>query len=163
LDANAGTSFPGFEGIDPQNLQSQVLGAQFTVPLDETTVLDIEELEPETIDGVEFRVFEMGIDPEALMQTDMMSGLVSVFQGMVSAAELEDLLLQMAEGMTYDMTVFVNAANNIAERVEVVMVTDTEITLMGIELDLVQELTGFYTYSNFGEEVEIEAPDVSDF
>lgn len=125
-------------------------------PISPDTVVAIRELEPETVDGVEMRVFELEFATEIILEQ---SGLEAMFNA-DAGFDVEDMVAKMGDDASYIQKIWIGAKDNMLYRAEFTLQTsmqDIEVTGAGA-MDLVQDITGSVEYYGFNEPLKIEAP-----
>jgi hypothetical protein len=134
--------------------------APLGLEIDEDTLLSIEELDSDEIDGQEMRVFEFEYDAEALFGSKVMAAFIDALSGMAQGVDVQDLIDQMAGDTEITYTVWINEEDMLVYRFDSVLNIDTTIEISGTEVDLVQEAEASVYYSDFGEDFDIEEPDI---
>jgi hypothetical protein len=157
--ADEGDRYPFLATFNVDSITA-LYDAPLALAIDEDTLLAIEELDSDEIDGQEMRVFQFEYDAEALFSSEIMSALVDAFAGMAQGIDLEDLIGQMSEGTEIAYTVWINEEDMLVYRADSVLSIDTTLEIAGVELDLVQEAEASVRYSDFGEDFDIEEPDI---
>ncbi len=156
-------SVPGFELINPEQMTSGATSG-IMLPFNEATVITIEELNREMLeDDSEARVFEIELDPLALLEFEEMQAALGMFNDDQLGVDMESLMQDMMAGATYTVQAWVDAEEHVLRRVEVTLAVDTQIDMLGQSMDLAQTTFNNLTYSDFNEPVEIELPEILDF
>jgi hypothetical protein len=155
---DAQDDYPFLASINVETITSSYAGP-LSIPIDEDSVLAIEEGEDDEIDGQDMRVFEIEYGAEVLLSTEAMSALVEAFAGMAPGIDVEDIIAQMADGAEIIYTVWIGEDDELIHRMDSAVSIDTTLDLMGTEFDFVQETEATAVYSDFGEDFDIEEPD----
>lgn len=153
---------PAFDLLNPDALLENTLNPQFQIPLTSEEVLDITEAAV-VVDDVDLRFFTLMFDPQAIVESEMVQGSLGIFDGEQLGIDMNDLLQQMAAGMTYTMDVWIDPVNDFIYQMDITMFIDAEITLLGETFDLIQTMTNSLRYTDFDTVFEIEVPETSDF
>jgi len=152
---------PGMEMLNVEQFTDMVDTA-LQYPINADTISSVEEIEDaEAIEDVETRTFALEIDLEALQESDEFSDIAGMFNAGAAGVDIDAMMSQMFDGATMTMEVWIGTDDQLIYRVDMVMNIDAEIEGMiaGVGVvDMVQTLTGTYTYSNFDQRFEVEAP-----
>ena len=160
----AGDRYQGFQLLNVEQLSNVAANSGIANIYNENTVLGIEELETETLeDGTDVRVFSVELDALAVMQDETTASAMSILNfESLGIDDVEAFMEDMMDSVSYVVTIQVDAETDIVLQTEVLMNMVAEITIQGISVDLIQDVTSTYTYSRFNEEIEIIVPDLSD-
>jgi hypothetical protein len=155
---------PGMELLNVEQLTS-MMNTTLQYPINADTVSSVEEIEDaeaiEAIEDVEMRTFVLEIDMEALQEADELEDIAGMFNAGTTGVDVDAMMSQMFDGATMTLEIWIGTDDQLIHRIDMIMNTDAEIEGMipGMgAVDMVQTLTGTYTYSNFDESFEIEAP-----
>lgn len=148
---------PGMEILDLDQL-FETMAAQNQLAafnLTEDKVESIQELESETVDGVEVRVFDIVWKPDAFMEIAG-SGLLDMSS---LGVDTEQFLSDMYSNSTYHQILKINTETGLPYQVDFQMVTeDVELTVQGTTMTLSQTSVITTTLFGFDEPVTIEVP-----
>ena len=158
----ANTLFPSLgmgEIVDFNALTKYMGGALANYPVNKDTVASITELDPEKLDGVGTRVFEMEWNLQNLFSDTDLTGMVDLSS---LGIDMEDYWQQFADKSTMSQRIWIGLESGLILKVEQQAdTTGLEFTdLAGVPgtLEMDQVVASTATYSNFGEPVEIEKP-----
>jgi hypothetical protein len=152
-------AFPGAEALNAEQL---IMTAQspITFPLDETTVLSIETLEPDSIDGETINRYSITVDGAALFATDAMQQQLSGFNTEAMGVDMETLLDIFGKGSNVSYILWIDDKDTL-RRLEgnVVSSVDMAGAMTGAQsMLLTQTVTTSLTFGDFGAEFEIVSP-----
>ncbi len=156
-----GALYQGFQLLNPEQLTNVAASTGMTNIYNENTVTSIEELDSETLDdGTEVRVFSISLDAVAVFEDDSTESMLSALNLDSLGVDGDTLLNDMLANAEYLVTLRIDSETDLAAEVEVTLNIDTELTLQGITLDFIQNMTAAFNYSRFNEEFEISVPDL---
>jgi hypothetical protein len=148
-------AFEGAEMFNWENLADTGV-EQLKASIDDEAVLSIEELEPETLDGQEMRVFEINTDPA--MATGSISDMFDpAAMGLDPAAMVE----AMFEDATLVWRVWINVEDGLPYRFVRDLAVNADFSdLVGFAMIMGVEGSGDVSFFDFNEPAEIEPPDM---
>lgn len=156
-----GNLYQGFQLLNPEQLTNVAASTGMTNVYNENTVTGIEELESETLDdGTEVRVFSITLDAVAVFEDDSTESMLSALNLDSLGVDTETLMNDMLANAEYFVTIRIDSETDLAAEIAILLNIDTELTLQGITLDFIQNMTADFSYSRFNEEFEISAPDL---
>lgn len=133
---------------------------QLLYPIDSDTVTELTELGEVDVDGETLLGFELEMDVEAAFSSEDMGALLG---GTMDTSALgmtpEELMGQLLDGAELTLTVYISEEDDLVRRVESLVIFDASITAMNMEMDIEQSAEGLFTYSEFNEPFEVEAPE----
>jgi hypothetical protein len=156
------TAFPGANLINADQYTS-VFSGQFKYPLNADTIQKIKELPGETLEGVETRVITLVFNAPALFASGEMDQILSVFNAGSLGVDMDQLRESMGENAALELTVWIGADDDMIYRQDTAMTLAGEMgaIVTGVDsMNLEQQSTGSFTFTDFNEPVTIEAPDV---
>lgn len=132
-------------------------------PINAETVAAIEELEPETIDGQEMRVFRLTWDTEALAGNAEVAAMLDAETfSQVLGIDPVEYMRQFMLGSTYEQIIWIGVDDNLPHRFDTQMITDATIEARMGNLELAQEMTTSATFGEFNTAIKIEAPTIGE-
>lgn len=156
-----GNLYQGFQLLNPEQLTNVAASTGMTNVYNENTVTSIEELESETLeDGTEVRVFSITLDAVAVFEDDATESMLSALNLESLGVDTDTLLNDMLANAEYLVTIRIDSETDLAAEIAILLNIDTELTLQGITLDFIQNMTADFSYSRFNEDVDISAPDL---
>jgi len=126
-----------------------------TYSFSEESILSIEELDSETLDDQEMRVFEIVMDSEYIFTSGAMSNL---FDFSSYGIDTEDMLNEFATGTELTVQIWIGVDDKLPHKVTSDMTSDITMEVQNISMDLLQNTTSETTLFNFGKPVKIEEP-----
>jgi hypothetical protein len=160
IDVNEdGSRYPSIAVLNAEQ-PGTLYNAIVDLEVSDETVVAIEEVDSEELDDQEMRVFEIEYDTEAMLQSDAMASIVDALTGMMQGSDIQDILDQMAEGSSMNFIVWIGADDGLVHQVASEVVIDADLEVSGAEVTLEQTLESVAQYSEFGEDFDIEAPDL---
>jgi hypothetical protein len=159
-DPSAGTN-PIFATLSGENLTRLYNQA---LPINETTVVGIEELDGSRLGAAGMRVFQIDYNPSALIESGMFDSLGSALSGSGSGAaagiDVEQLLQDMFEDAEITYTVYVGDDDGLVHQLDSTMAIDATLNMQGMSIPLVMSIDSTTVFTNFNEPVTIEAPEL---
>lgn len=139
-----------------------IVGNVLTFTLDEETVMGIEQLEGEEIEGREMKVFALQIFPQAALENNAVA-MGNLMNTSALGMEPEELFALMADGMEVDYTIWVDAETNVFYKL--LSTYSMTFTLNNAatqfqDMDIATTGSGETVVSDINAPVEIVAPDV---
>lgn len=123
--------------------------------LSEEKVASIMELDPQEIDGMPMRVFQIVWQQDAF--NDIAGGNLMDMSSL--GVDTEQFLLDLYNNSDYEQILMINTETNLPYRVEFQMVTENlELSVQGTTMTLSQTSINTTTLNGFNEPVEIEVP-----
>lgn len=123
--------------------------------LAEEKVASIIELDPQEIEGISVRVFQIVWQQDAF--NDIAGGNLMDMSSL--GVDTEQFLLDLYTSSVYEQILMINAETNLPYRVEFQMVTENlDLSVQGMTMTLSQTSVNTTTLSGFNEPVEIEVP-----
>lgn len=123
--------------------------------LAEKKVASIIELDPQEIEGISVRVFQIVWQQDAF--NDIAGGNLMDMSSL--GVDTEQFLLDLYTSSVYEQILMINAETNLPYRVEFQMVTENlDLSVQGMTMTLSQTSVNTTTLSGFNEPVEIEVP-----
>ena len=132
----------------------------------EEMVASAEELDGETANDQAMRVFALEGDMDALFDSEALSSVLSNFDmdGLDLSSmgmDMEDLDLGMSDmTATLEMIVWIGEDDGLPYYVETITTFDTVMSMMGQSMDMTMILTQSTVYSDYNEDITIEAPEI---
>lgn len=155
--SDGGQDIPGMELFNIEQMTNVAANTGIILPYNEDTVLSIKELPSEELDSGEARVFLIELNGPALLDYEEMQAALGMVD--IPGVDMSAMMESMMNGASYTVQAWIDAEDAILVQIDVVLDVDTELTLMGQTMTLVQSTTSSYTYSDFNEPVEIEIPE----
>jgi len=130
----------------------------------EEMVASAEELDGEIVNDQAMRVFALEGDMEALFTEEGLEALMSDFdmEGLdLSSMGMEELDLGMSDmTATMAMVIWIGVDDGLPYYVETVTSFDTVMSMMGQSMDMTMTLTQSTVYSDYNDDITIEAPEI---
>jgi hypothetical protein len=144
---------PGFNTMNKEALL-KLASVQVLYPINGKTVQTIAELDSETLDGVDTRLFEVDLDPEAVYNSGA-SSLAGLFNEAALGVNAKEMVKAMFKGMKIHLKVWISTDDQFVRQVEGTVKLAADLP-GGIKLD--QTTTVTTAIADFDEPVEIVAP-----
>ncbi|MFW5747975.1 MAG: hypothetical protein ACOCYT_00020 [Chloroflexota bacterium] len=146
---------------DPDALLAS-FNEQLTYPLNEETILSLEERRELTIDDDPVRRFAIELDAQSVVDNGGLDSVLSNLEDSASQLGMtsDELIEQLLEGATLGIVVHISTETDRMRRIDSEVVFNSELMAMGEALTLSQTAAGSFVYSNFDEEFGITPPEL---
>lgn len=157
------SAFPGGELIQADQYIN-IFSTPGSYGLNAETIDRITELESEEIDGVTYRVIEVEFNTEALFNSGELEQMLGAFDMSQLGVDMEMLLQAMSETAVISSTFWIGPDDMIYQSgAEMSFSAELGNFITGIDNAVIdQTVNTIFTFSDFGEEFEITAPETGE-
>jgi hypothetical protein len=153
------SAIPGMNLLNIEQLAEMI--RPVTYALNKDTVNSISEQSRETVDGQEMRVFSLSLNSKGLSESSTFKQLASAFNTGSLGVDAQQIINDMLKGASLDLRLWIGTEDNLMHKSSVTVKIDANLNISGENVNLKQTSEGAFTFSNFNQPVEIQAPEVA--